>query len=109
MRTTPPPQNVSLTRAHGGSQSEVMPPQPPNARVGASRSHITPAPTPRTRAKGVLALSHNRRFGALAHVALGLGYERTNNAAALIGLWVPLNAEHKATFGHLDRLGQAVG
>jgi hypothetical protein len=104
---TTTPKRVPHARAWG-SQSEVVPPQPPNARGGQPFCHYAGPRSPHA-AKGVLALSHNRRFGARAHVALGLGYERTDDAAALIGLWVPLNAEHKATFGHLDRLGQAVG
>src|SRR6202044_964308 len=35
-------------------------------------------------------------------------HERADDRASEIGLWVPLHAEHEATVGQLDRLGQLV-
>src|SRR6185437_6500566 len=47
-------------------------------------------------------------LNALTHVTLSLGNERPHDMARLVRLGVPLDAEHKAPAGLLDRLSQAV-
>lgn len=45
---------------------------------------------------------------ALAHMALGLGHERSYYLTLLVSLGMPLNTEHEAPIRQLDRLGEAV-
>src|SRR5438132_1263577 len=76
----------------------------------ASGAAVPAATTPQAAARIALDRRTPWRFlpGNAPGGLLGRRHERADHRAALVGLRMPLHAQHEARAGQLDRLGQAV-